>query len=262
MFRRNTRKKCAFRRTAVVAAAGIAGTTAGMALAQPASAATSIIPDAGIATVAKNAGLPGCGGLPLSSWVAIALAESGGNTYAHATVGEDSRGLWQINMRAHAGWVGNRDLYNPATNAWAAKQVCNGSGPRAWSTYTNGAYLRFVSRGQAAAAAAGSGAAPARTVAAPVNRTAAPAAPAASASGVLPGSVLSYPAGYLSIAYNGYVREDVRAVQTKLNQAGYHVAVDGVFGPETSNGVKQFQAAHGLAADGIVGPLTFKELFY
>jgi hypothetical protein len=34
---------------------------------------------------------------------AIALAESGGNSRAHNPVGEDSRGLWQINARAHPG---------------------------------------------------------------------------------------------------------------------------------------------------------------
>jgi hypothetical protein len=261
MFKRKHRRQRALTRTAVVAAAGIAGTTAGIALASPASAATGIIPDATIAAVAKNAGLPSCRGVPLSTWVAIALAESGGNTYAHATVGEDSRGLWQINMRAHASWVGNANLYDPATNAWAAKHVCDGSGPSAWSTYTNGAYLRFVSRGQAAAAAAGSVVAPARTPA-PATKSPAPAAPAAPATTVLPGSVLSYPAGYLSIAYSGYVRADTKAVQIRLNTLGYPLVVDGDFGPRTSAAVKAFQSAHGLVPDGIVGPLTYKALFF
>ena len=48
---------------------------------------------------------------------AIALAESGGDTNAHATHGEDSRGLWQINVQAHGDWVGNRNLYDPLENA-------------------------------------------------------------------------------------------------------------------------------------------------
>jgi hypothetical protein len=71
---------------------------------------------------------------------AIALAESRGNPQAHAvTSREDSRGLWQINVRAHpelAGW----NLYSPQTNARAAVHVHRKQGLGAWSTYTSGAY--------------------------------------------------------------------------------------------------------------------------
>jgi peptidoglycan hydrolase-like protein with peptidoglycan-binding domain len=33
-------------------------------------------------------------------------------------------------------------------------------------------------------------------------------------------------------------------------------SVDGVFGPETEQAVKDFQQSNGLAVDGVVGPLT------
>lgn len=153
------RKRSTRHRGAVIAAAGVIGAGASMlATASPASAATATgtgtVSDVTIASAAANAGLAGCRGVPLSTWVAVALGESGGNTFAHATVGEDSRGLWQINMRAHAGWAGSRNLYDPATNAWAAKQVCDSQGVMAWSAYTYGRYSRFLGRGQAAAAAA------------------------------------------------------------------------------------------------------------
>ena len=59
---------------------------------------------------------------------AIALAESGGNSGAHNASGEDSRGLWQINMDAHASWAGQLDLYDPLDNAQAAGRSC-GSAP-------------------------------------------------------------------------------------------------------------------------------------
>src|SRR5947209_19326611 len=36
-----------------------------------------------------------------ATMTAIAMAESGGDSRSHATVGEDSRGLWQINAQAH-----------------------------------------------------------------------------------------------------------------------------------------------------------------
>src|SRR5918994_3670148 len=59
-----------------------------------------------------------------TTMTAIALAESGGNTEAHAGVGEDSRGLWQINVAAHGEKYG--DLYDPAANARAAFAVSGG----------------------------------------------------------------------------------------------------------------------------------------
>lgn len=126
--------------------AGVVATGLGMMAASPASAAS----DVSIAQAAKNAGLSGCRGVPTSTWVAIALAESGGNPNARlATSIEDSRGLWQINTWAHP-WAKSTDLYNPSTNAAAAKKVCSMQGPTAWSTYTNGAYLKFLGRGHAA----------------------------------------------------------------------------------------------------------------
>jgi len=123
--------------------------------------ARGVISDAQIAQVARNAGLDGCGGLSLGGWVAIALAESGGNTDAHNPNGEDSRGLWQINMDAHAGWVAGRDLYDPNFNAEAAKHVCDIQGPTAWSVYSNGMYRQYLARGDAAASSGASIQAPA-----------------------------------------------------------------------------------------------------
>jgi hypothetical protein len=148
---RRHRQSSLRRRAATLVAAGIVATTGGIvAAAAPASAAT--VSDTTIAAAAVHAGLSGCRGVPTGTWVAIALAESQGKTGAHATVGENSRGLWQINLRVHSGWVGNRNLYDVTTNAWAAKRVCEMQGPTAWSTYTNGRYWQYLGRGYAAAA--------------------------------------------------------------------------------------------------------------
>ena len=55
--------------------------------------------------------------------------------------------------------------------------------------------------------------------------------------------------------------EEVRAVQKLLkDKFGYNIAVDGIFGPATTNAVKDFQSDKGLTADGIVGPLTWQKL--
>lgn len=55
----------------------------------------------------------------------------------------------------------------------------------------------------------------------------------------------------------GNVNEDVKKLQTALKQLGYYTdAIDGSFGNNTLNAVKQFQRASGITADGIVGKNT------
>lgn len=48
----------------------------------------------------------------------------------------------------------------------------------------------------------------------------------------------------------------VKALQERLVELGYHVVIDGDYGPATRRAVVQFQADRGLKADGIVGPKT------
>ncbi len=48
----------------------------------------------------------------------------------------------------------------------------------------------------------------------------------------------------------------VRALQQQLNDRGYSVRVDGIFGPETAAAVRQFQADNSLVVDGVPGPAT------
>jgi peptidoglycan hydrolase-like protein with peptidoglycan-binding domain len=52
----------------------------------------------------------------------------------------------------------------------------------------------------------------------------------------------------------------VRAVQGQLAGQGWRLAVDGVFGPQTTRSVRDFQTAHGLVADAVVGALTWYTL--
>lgn len=53
---------------------------------------------------------------------------------------------------------------------------------------------------------------------------------------------------------------DVRELQEELNQQGFALDTDGVFGRETESAVKQFQLDRQLDDDGIVGPLTWAAL--
>ncbi|SCK52878.1 Peptidoglycan-binding (PGRP) domain of peptidoglycan hydrolases-containing protein [Streptomyces sp. WMMB 714] len=52
----------------------------------------------------------------------------------------------------------------------------------------------------------------------------------------------------------------VRGAQRQLKKHGYDVAVDGVFGPATEDGVTKFQTRHEIGADGIVGPETWRTM--
>ncbi|WP_150526262.1 N-acetylmuramidase domain-containing protein [Roseibium sediminis] len=92
---------------------------------------------------------------------------------------------------------------------------------------------------------------------------------------------VSYYAGHMQAAYNrliaarGKVRtisdtktelrlgskgRKVSALQERLVELGYHLKVDGDFGPATRRQVVAFQVDHGLAAEGIVDPQTVEAL--
>ena len=55
----------------------------------------------------------------------------------------------------------------------------------------------------------------------------------------------------------GAAGDRVRAVQGQLAGQGWRLAIDGVFGPQTTRSIRDFQTAHGLAVDGIVGAQTW-----
>lgn len=65
---------------------------------------------------------------------------------------------------------------------------------------------------------------------------------------------------YAAPAFNlrkGNNGNGVRWVQYMLVKHGYHLDIDGIFGPKTDEAVRAFQADNPpLAVDGIVGPLT------
>ena len=92
---------------------------------------------------------------------AIAMAESGGNPRGLNDTRPDlSYGLFQVNMidrlgpsrRQQFGLSSNEDLYDPATNARAAYAISGGgTNWKPWTTYTSGAYRKYLDGQQAAA---------------------------------------------------------------------------------------------------------------
>lgn len=90
---------------------------------------------------------------------AIGAAESSGNPRAHnpnASTGDNSYGLWQINMlgnmgperRRQFGIENNEQLWDPSVNAKAAKAVFDQQGFNAWSVYKSGAYKQYLGTAQ------------------------------------------------------------------------------------------------------------------
>lgn len=53
----------------------------------------------------------------------------------------------------------------------------------------------------------------------------------------------------------------VRAWQARMNELGYGVDSDGVYGPQSKRACMVFQRNHGLVPDGIVGPATWNAAF-
>ena len=52
----------------------------------------------------------------------------------------------------------------------------------------------------------------------------------------------------------------VRSIQEWLCLHGFHICIDGIFGPATENAVLQFQEKESIEVDGIVGKITFARL--
>ena len=78
---------------------------------------------ANAATIKKIAPVFEAKGVPAWLWMPIAARESGFNTGATAnTSSEYSKGLFQINVKAHPQYI-NTDLYDPVVNATIARDV-------------------------------------------------------------------------------------------------------------------------------------------
>jgi hypothetical protein len=95
------------------------------------------------------------------TWTAIALAESGGNTDAHNPSGEDSWGLWQINVDPAVRPNHWGDLTDPVNNARAALEISGGgTNLRPWTVThasnqgTSHDYREFMEEARAAAGGA------------------------------------------------------------------------------------------------------------
>lgn len=111
-------------------------------------------PGRGRLTLAELRQLARAAGFPDPNLAAaIAMAESGGDPHAtnivdHPKPGygrEHSYGLWQINVLAWPMFSPGPQLYDPTAAAAAALEVSSGGTDwHWWSTYTSGAYKKYL----------------------------------------------------------------------------------------------------------------------
>ncbi|WP_328795999.1 type VII secretion target [Halosaccharopolyspora lacisalsi] len=112
--------------------------------------------------IAQHAHDAGFRGEDLTTSVAVALAESGGDTEAHNdTPPDNSYGLWQVNMigdsgenrRGQLGLDSNSGLFDPAANAAAAHDIYDSRGDsfKPWTTHENGEHEKHLDEARKAA---------------------------------------------------------------------------------------------------------------
>jgi hypothetical protein len=98
---------------------------------------------ASLRQLARSAGFP-----DVDTAAAVAMAESGGNPSAIGD-GGTSFGLWQIHLPAHPE-VDRMRVLDPVYNAAEALRIARqGADWSPWTTFTNGAYRRFMPEGAA-----------------------------------------------------------------------------------------------------------------
>jgi hypothetical protein len=125
----------------------------------------------------------------LATMVAISEPESGGNPRAHnpnASTGDNSYGPWQINMlggmgperRKEFGIASNEELFDPATNARAAKRILDSQGLGAWTTYSAGKHKPYMQQAEEAVARTRGQKVSPSTGSRPAAASSAPSAPA------------------------------------------------------------------------------------
>jgi peptidoglycan hydrolase-like protein with peptidoglycan-binding domain len=79
-----------------------------------------------------------------------------------------------------------------------------------------------------------------------------------SASGANTNAAMSGPSG--SSMADTKSPEEVQKVQTALNQKGERVKVDGIWGPQTEQALRDFQRRNGLQASGQLDDQTLRKL--
>jgi peptidoglycan hydrolase-like protein with peptidoglycan-binding domain len=209
-----------------------------------------------------------------STWEHLAQCESSGNW--HINTGNGFYGGLQFTQGTWEGYGGTQyapraDLASESQQIATAENVLAGQGWGAWPACSKALGLSGGGGGEAAPAPAP---APEHHPA-PAHHSAPEhhSAPAQSATSTQPASTHDaaaptvIAAGVDAPAYDGtqlttnlvhQQRADVATWQQRMSDRGWHLAVDGYYGPVSQHIAREFQAQKGLALDGIVGPVTWQ----
>ena len=189
-----------------------------------------------------------------SGWSSVAQCESGGNPSTNT--GNGYYGLYQFDQQTwqSLGYSGTANQHSAAVQTQAAERLYAQRGHKPWPRC--GIHLSGSANTSGSSSASRSYTRPALTRShvsqhARISRT----------SGSESYFHHSYRSGVLGPWLIAERRSDVRAIQRKLTDKGYRLAIDGQFGRETEGVVKHFQAKAGITADGLCGSHTKAALF-
>ncbi len=195
------------------------------------------------------------------TWAQLRMCESSGN-YAINT-GNGYYGAYQFDLPTwHGlGYPGLPSDAAPAVQDQAAQRLYDQRGWQPWPACSRKLGLvddRTASRGDprpplpdpAPAPAPAPDPAPVVTVSAPSPKAPSPTS-------------IPWDGHYMTTRDVYTVRDDVRMWQTKMVAAGYPIAVDGRYGPQSAGAATQFEIDHGLSVErpGVVGPQVWGALF-
>ncbi|WP_416211384.1 transglycosylase family protein [Frankia sp. Cas3] len=240
-------------RAMVVTPALVAAISGGIAMSQPASAATT--------------------------WEGLRQCESGGNYGANTVNGyygayQFSLGTWQS-----LGYTGLPSAASPGTQDEAAIKLAARSGFGQWPACGKGMGADQLGGGTNPAGTASPGASGADSGRDAPDTSASDSSSSDTDSSQAPSygrsgssrwqwrtvstdiSSNSADATPLTADLVDQVRSDVRSWQHQMNSLGYKIQIDGRYGPESAGAASRLQADKGLAVDGICGPETWGVTF-
>jgi hypothetical protein len=196
----------------------------------------------------------GAGAATADDFARLRMCESSGN-YAINT-GNGYYGAYQFDLRTWKGlgYSGLPSAAPPAVQDQAAQRLFDSRGWEPWPACS--VKLGLVDDRTASRSA------PRPPLAAAPAAPAAPA-PAPAAPTSVPAGVPAWDGHYLSVRDVGSVRGDVREWQTQMVAAGYHIAIDGKYGPQSAAAATQYEIDHHLSVEhpGVVGPQVWGTLF-
>jgi hypothetical protein len=214
----------------------------GAALVTGAAATTLVVTGAGVAGAAPAHADRAAAAATSGDFAALRGCESGGNY--RINTGNGFYGAYQFDLRTwHGlGYGGLPSSASPATQDRAAEQLQAARGWEPWPACSRKLGLGTVSRG---------------TTRGTLKPAPAKAAPVHTVSVHLAGSVPAYQGQVLTAALGSHKRSDVLVWQSRMARRGWHISVDGYFGPQSASIAQQFAAEKNLRSGSAVDAVAW-----